>query len=110
MNENALDIFFSECVYEDGLGEELGFNIEHILSFFSVDFFVHETQTSDILNGKTQQFNFQITFKVDMNEKLITYLESEYIYIDIYSLRDDVQTIFGKGKISLKELTLILNL
>ena len=104
MNENALDIFFGECVYEDGLSEELGFNIDHILSFFSVDFYIHETQTSDILNGKTLQFNFQITFKIDMNEKFISYLESEYIYIDIYSLRDNVQTIFGKGKISLKEL------
>ena len=104
MNENALDIFFGECVYEDGLSEELGFNIDHILSFFSVDFYVHETQTSDILNGKTPQFNFQITFKVDMNEKFITYLESEYIYLDIYSLRDNVQSIFGKGKIRLKDL------
>ena len=104
MNENALDIFFGECVYEDGLSEELGFSIDHILSFFSVDFYIHETQTSDILNGKTPQFNFQISFKVDMNEKFITYLESEYIYIDIYSLRDNVQNIFGKGKISLKEL------
>ena len=104
MNENALDIFFGECIYEDGLSEELGFNIDHMLSFFSVDFFIHETQTSDILNGKTPMFNFQLTFKVDVNENLINYLDSEYIYIDIYSLRDNVQTIFGKGKISLKEL------
>ena len=104
LNENALDIFFGECIYEDGLSEELGFNIEHMLSFFSVDFFIHETQTSDILNGKTPAFNFQLTFKVDVNENLINYLESEYIYIDIYSLRDNVQTIFGRGKIKLKEL------
>ena len=104
LNENALDIFFGECVYEDGLGEELGFSIDHILSFFSVDFYVHETQTSDILNGRSPLFNFQISFKIDMNEKFITYLESEYMYIDIYSLRDNTQSIFGKGKISLKEL------
>jgi len=104
MNENALDIFFGECVYEDGLGEELGFSIDHMLSFFSVDFFIHETQTSDILNGKTPMFNFQLTFKVDVNENLMNYLESEFINIEIYSLRDNVQTIFGKGKISLKEL------
>ena len=104
MNENALDIFFGECVYEDGLSEELGFNIEHMLSFFSVDFYIHETQTSDILNGKSPMFNFQLTFRVDINENLINYLESEFIYIDIYSLRDNVQSIFGKGKISLKEL------
>jgi protein fantom len=104
MNENALDIFFGECIYEDGLSEELGFSVEHMLSFFSVDFFVHETQTSDILNGKTPMFNFQLTFKVDINENLINYLDSENIYIDVYSLRDNIQTIFGKGKIRLKEL------
>ena len=109
MNENALDIFFGECIYEDGLGAELGFAVEHMLSFFSVDFFIHETQTSDILNGKTPLFNFQLTFKVDVNENLINYLESEYIYVDIYSLRDNVQTIFGKGKIRLKELIEVEN-
>ena len=109
MNENALDIFFGECIYEDGLAEELGFSIDHMLSFFSVDFFIHETQTSDILNGKTPMFNFQLTFKVDVNENLINYLDSEYINIDIYSLRDNVQNIFGKGKISLKELIEVEN-
>ena len=109
MNENALDIFFGECIYEDGLAEELGFNIDHMLSFFSVDFFIHETQTSDILNGKTPMFNFQLTFKVDVNENLINYLDSEFINIDIYSLRDNVQNIFGKGKISLKELIEVEN-
>ena len=109
MNENALDIFFGECIYEDGLSEELGFSVDHMLSFFSVDFFIHETQTSDILNGKTPMFNFQLTFKVDINENLINYLDSEYIYIDVYSLRDNIQTIFGKGKINLKELIEIEN-
>ena len=36
MNENALDIFLGECVYEDGLSEELGFNVDNMLSFFRV--------------------------------------------------------------------------
>ena len=108
-NDNGLDIFFGECLYEDGLDDELGFSIDHMLSFFSVDFFIHETQTSDILNGKTPMFNFQLTFRVDVNENFINYLESEYIYIDIYSLRDNVQSIFGKGKIELKELIDIEN-
>lgn len=104
LNENALDIFFGECIYEDGLGEELGFNIEHMLSFFSVDFYLHETQTSDILNGKTPNFNFQLTFRIIVDDNFINYLQSNYINVDIYSLRDNVQTIFGRGKINLKEL------
>ena len=39
-----------------------------------------------------------------MKEKFIIYLENEYIYIDIYSIRDNVQTIFCKGKIHHNEL------
>ena len=104
VNENALDIYLGECIYEDGLENELGFAIENMMSFFTVDFFIHETQTSDILNGKNPMFNFQLTFKVNVDEHLLNYLESNYINIELYFLRDNVQSIFGKGKISLKEL------
>ena len=104
INENALDVYFGECVYEEELSEELGYNIEDMLSFFSVDFYEHETQTSDILSGKNPMFNFQIIFKVDVNESLLNYLNNDGIIVEVYSLRDNVQMIFGEGKISLKEL------
>ena len=83
MNENALDIFFGECVYEDGLSEEIGFDVDHMLSFFSVDFYIHETQTSNILSGKNPMYNFQLTFRVNVDEHLLNYLESDYIYIEV---------------------------
>ena len=104
INENALDVYFGECLYEEELSEELGYNIEDMLSFFSVDFYEHETQTSDILSGKNPMFNFQIIFKVDVNESLLNYLDNDGIIIEVYSIRDNVQMIFGEGKISLKEL------
>ena len=104
INENALDVYFGECLYEEELSEELGYNIEDMLSFFSVDFYEHETQTSDILSGKNPMFNFQIIFKVDVNESLLNYLNNDGIIIEVYSIRDNVQMIFGEGKISLKEL------
>ena len=73
VNENALDIYFGECAFEDELGNELGYSVEDLLSFFSVDFYMHETQTSDILNGKNPMFNYQLIFKVDVNENLLNY-------------------------------------
>ena len=39
------------------------------MSFLCADFFIHETQTSDILNGKNPMFNFQLTFKVNVDEQ-----------------------------------------
>ena len=104
VNENALDVYFGECVYEEGLEDKLGYSIDDMLSFFSVDFYMHETQTSDILLGKNPMFNFQILFKVDVNEGLINYLKNEYMNIEVYSIRDNVQLLLGEGKISLNEL------
>ena len=104
MNENALDIYFGECIYEDVLEVELGYKMDDLLSFFSVDFYMHETQTSDILSGKNPMFNFQILFKVDVTEPFLNYLEKDYMNIEMYSLRNNERISFGEGKISLKDL------
>ena len=104
MNENALDVYFGECVYEEGLEAQIGYDLEDMLSFFSVDFYMHETQTSDILSGRNPMFNFQILFKVDVNEGFLSYLKNERMTVEIYSLRDNVQILLGEGKISLNEL------
>ena len=110
VNENALDIYFGECVYEEGIEDEIGYEVlDNMQSFFSVDFYVHETQTSDILVGKNPMFNFQLIFKVDINESLLNYLENDFMEVEFYSIRDNVQMKFGDGKISLKELLEIEN-
>ena len=80
VNENALDIYFGECIYEEGINDEAGYdNLDNMLSFFSVDFYVHETQTSDILSGRNPMFNFQVIFKVIVNESLLNYLENDFV-------------------------------
>ena len=104
MNENAVDIYFGECEFEDGLEPQVGFKVENIMSFISVDFFIHQTQTSSIVSGKTPMYNLQLTFRVNVDEHLLNYLESDYINIEVYYLRDNVQSILGKGKIPLVEL------
>jgi len=111
VNENALDIYFGECVYEDGITEEVGYeDLDNMLSFFSVDFYVHETQTSDILSGRKPMFNFQVIYKVIVNESLLNYLENDFVELEVYSIRDNVQMKFGKGQVSLKELMEVENM
>ena len=111
VNENALDIYFGECVYEEGITDEVGYDdLDNMLSFFSVDFYVHETQTSDILSGKNPMFNFQVIFKVIVNESLLNYLENDFVELEIYSIRDNIQMKFGKGQVSLKELMEVENM
>ena len=104
VNENALDIYFGECDYEEQLSKELGYDLADMMSFFSVDFYMHETQTSDIINGKNPMFNFQLIFKVEINENFLNYLENEKIIVECYSLRDNDQKIIGRGEIELKKL------
>jgi protein fantom len=104
MNENAIDVYIGECYFEEGLDSEIGFKVDNMMSFITVDFFIHETQTSNILSGKNPMYNFQLTFRVNVDEHLLNYLESDYIYIEIYYLRDNQQAILGKGKIPLIDL------
>ena len=49
LNENAVDLYLGECNFEDGLDSEIGINLENMSSFLCVDFFLHETQTSNVL-------------------------------------------------------------
>ena len=104
MNENAVDIYLGECEYEEGIEPQLGFKVDNIMSFITVDFFIHETQTSNIMGGKTPMFNIQLTYRVKVDEQFLNLLESDYIYVEVYYLRDNVQSILGKGKIPLVDL------
>jgi len=104
INENALDLYLGEALLEEGLEKELGFKLANMMSFLTVDFYLHDTQTSNLLSGSKPIYNFQVSFKVKEDEHLIYYLESDYILIDIYYIKDNVQALLGRGKISLKQI------
>jgi hypothetical protein len=104
INENALDLYIGEALLEEGLERELGFKLANMMSFLTVDFYLHDTQTSNLLSGSKPIYNFQVSFKVKEDEHLIYYLESDYILIDIYYIKDNMQALLGRGKISLKQI------
>lgn len=109
LNDNALDLYIGEAFFEEGLERELGFRLANIMSFLSVDFYMHETETSNLISGARPIYNFQLSFKVVVDEHLIHYLESDFIMLDIYYIKDNVQALLGKGKIPLQELINVEN-
>ena len=109
MNENAVDIYFGECDFEEGAETQIGAPVDNIMSFISVDFFIHETQTSSVVTGKTPMFNLQLTFRVNVDEHFLNYLESDYMNVEVYYLKDNIQAILGVGKIPLVDLVTIEN-
>jgi hypothetical protein len=104
INENALDIYLGETLFEDGLETLLGFKLANMMSFLSVDFYLHDTETSNLLTGSKPIYNFQLSFKIKEDEHLIYYFESDFITIDIYYIKDNIQALLARGKISLRQV------
>lgn len=104
INENALDIYVGEAIFEEGLERQLGFKLVNMMSFCSVDFYLHETQISNLTTGNKPIYSLQISFKMNVDEHIIHYLESDYVSIDIFYIKDNIQALLGKGKIPLQQL------
>ena len=105
IDENYLDLYITAANFDiDGIQNKLGIEIDNLMSFISVDFYLHETQTSNLMSGQRPNYNFQLSFKVNEDENFISYLQDEYIIIELYYLKDNTQTIFANGKIKLSQL------
>ena len=110
IDENYLDLYITAANFDsDGIQNKLGIEVDNLMSFISVDFYLHETQTSNLMSGKKPNYNFQLSFKVIEDENFILYLQDEYILIELYYLKNNTQIIFANGKIKLSQLIQIEN-
>ena len=105
IDENYLDLYITTANFDsEGVQNKLGIEVDNLMSFISVDFYLHETQTSNLMSGKKPNYNFQLSFKVIEDENFILYLQDEYILVELYYLKNNTQTIFANGKIKLSQL------
>ena len=110
IDENYLDLYITVANFDqEGIQNKLGIEVDNLMSFISVDFYLHETQTSNLMSGQKPNYNFQLSFKVIEDENFILYLQDEYIIIELYYLKNNTQTIFATGKIKLSQLIQIEN-
>ena len=105
-SENAVDLVVLQGQFDaDAVKNTLGFADENdLMTFVAVDFYLHETQTSNLVNGVRPNYNLQLTFRVDEDERLIEYFERESIVVDVYCLVNEEHAHFGKGAIRLDQL------
>ena len=105
INENALDLYITNSIFDRNTVEnKLNIPLENLVSFISVDFYLHDTQTSNLINGPKSNYNLQLTFKVDVDEYFINYLKSDNIIVYLYTIQNNIQKIIASGKIKLSQL------
>lgn len=105
INDNAVDLIISQATFDaTAIENKLNIPLNDLLSFITIDFYLHESQTSNLVNGPSPNYNFQLTFKVYEDEHLINYLNEDYMIIELYYLSNNKQIIFGNGKIKLDQL------
>ena len=110
IDENYLDLYITAANFDpEGVQNKLGIEVDNLMSFISVDFYLHETQTSNLMSGQKPNYNFQLSFKIIEDENFILYLHDEHILIELYYLKNNTQTIFATGKIKLSQLIQIEN-
>lgn len=105
INENALDLYIGEAVLEDGVAGEIGIKLADLMSFCTVDFYLHDIQSSNLSSGKRPWYNLQLKYHVTEDEHLIKYFSgNSSVTIEIHYVKDNVNFILGWGFIPLKQL------
>ena len=105
-NENALDLYITYGTFDREIVEsKLNIPLENLSSFLTVDFYLHETQCSNLTIGPRPNYNLQLTFKVIADEYFINFLEGDYIIVELYTMKDNIQKIIANGKIELIQLS-----
>lgn len=72
--ENILDLFIGQLDVDEAVCLRTSQKIKNLtdmLSFVSVDFYNHETQYTTVVDGKSNTYNFQASFKVCVDEFFI---------------------------------------
>lgn len=105
IDENCLDLYITTANFDvDSIQNKLGLQIDNLMSFITVDFYICQTQTSNLMTGQKPNYNLQISFKVNVDENFINYLQDDFIVVELYYLNNNTQTIFANGKINLNQL------
>lgn len=81
-------------------------NLESIITFATVDFFDHDTQNTIIAEGLKTKYNFQVGYKVQLDQFLIDYIRTNCIKIEVFCGNGEEPMKLGVGEIPLLDLEL----
>ena len=108
--ENVIDLWIDRTqfypdslmqVFDHGMFDR---NNPQLVTFLTFDFYNHDTQHSQIVEGIEPNYGLQVGFRVNVDEFFISYLQKEALYLDVYVSKGTTAFIIGKSKVFLYEL------
>ena len=106
-DQNYLDFFIGEANLDEQAISKLipnGETIKNPLSFLTIDFYNHDTIHTGITEGLKTNYDFQVSFKVQVDEFFIMFLETESLIMELYVSNGADATRIGYAELNLKSL------
>jgi len=87
-NENTLDVLVGNCELDELVLRKLlsgkVMDLDGLQTMVAIDFYNHDTQNSEITDGLKPNYNFQLAYRVNVDEQLINYMENEFLRVSVY--------------------------
>ena len=83
---------------------ELMLHQKTLITFATIDFYNHDTETSQIAEGFRPLYNTQFSFKNKVDDFYVQYLQKNSMKIDIYISKNNAAIHLGHAEIHLREL------
>ncbi|EGR32196.1 hypothetical protein IMG5_092630 [Ichthyophthirius multifiliis] len=107
IGENIFDLYIGKINMDENeiLRQNENINdLQCFLSFFTIDFYNHDTQHSSVVEGLRNNYEFQASFKVKVDEFYITYLKERFIKLELYNVQQQNAILIGSANISLFQI------
>lgn len=106
--ENYFDLFMGQLsLDETSLLRNPNNKIKQMnkmVSFVTVDFYNHDTQHSNFVEGNSRKLTNNFSFKVEMNQYTVKFLAKKSVVLELWSPQGSSTVLLGKGEIWLRDL------
>jgi len=106
--ENAMDLVVSTANFDKGAISKMMGNKEVLeeafQTFATVDFFNHDTKHSEVAQGFSANYSFNVSFRNKVENFYIDYLSTNYATLEFYMVRAQSALKIGSAKIPLQKL------
>lgn len=75
-----------------------------LITFVTIDFYNHDTETSQLSEGYKPLYNTQFSFKNRVDDFYVQFLQKQTMKIDIYISKNNAALHLGHAEIFLREL------
>ena len=109
-DENVLDFVIQDAEYyfesfKSVLDEkDMAIHSKTLITFVTIDFYNHDTETSQLAEGYRPLYNTQFSFKNRIDDFFVQFLQKNTLKLDVYLSKNNAAVHLGRAEISLREL------